>query len=129
MKSNRLNSDSYISDFLEDLGSKVEARSGRGSAAGFVGEDGLIAVAIFDRVVAVDIRGERHVAYFVEDGVEVGDGLEAQSAFAKLSRSDYLRLQQWFRFIFGAEVEVFAGLDFLTGANQCGPIVLANLLG
>ena len=91
-----------------------------------VGEDGLVAVAVFLGVVAVDVWGERHVAYFVEDGVEVGDWVEAQSAFAKLSGSDYLRLQQWFRVTFGSEVEVFAGLDFLAGSDQRRPIVLAK---
>ncbi len=118
MQCNRLNSDSYVSDFLENLRSKVEARSGCGGAAGLLGEDCLVAITVFCRVVAVDIRWEGHVAYFVEDGMKVCDGLKAQGAFAELSCGYYLRLQQGFRVVFGAEMQVFAGLDFLTGRTS-----------
>ena len=90
--------DAVLLEFREDFGGKVEAGSGGCGASDFVGEDGLVAVAILRAVVAVDVGGERHVAYFVEDGVEVWGWGEAQGAFAEVGSSQNFGFEQglWF---------------------------------
>ena len=93
VESDGFDMDVVLFQLFEDLGGEVEAGCGGGGAAGFLGEDCLVAVAIGFAVVAVDVRGERHVAYFVEDGVEIWRRREAEGAFAELGGGDNLRFQ------------------------------------
>jgi hypothetical protein len=93
-----------------------------------LGENGLVAVAVFRVVVAVDIRRERHVTYFVEDSVEVGSGRKAECALAELSGCEDFGFEQWLGFVGGVEEQVFAGLDFAAGTDQGGPFVFGKLL-
>ncbi len=113
---------------VEDLGGEVEAGRGRGGGAGLVGVDGLVAGAILSLVVAVDVRGERHVAYFVEDGLEVRDRGEAQGAFAEVAGGEDLGFEEEFAGGGVGEVEAVAGLDLAAGTDQRGPDVFAWVL-
>ena len=121
--------DAVLFELGEDFGGEVEAGGGGGGGAGLLGEDGLVAVAVFGAVVAVDVGGERHVAYFVEDGVEVGRGGEAEGAFAEVSGGEDFGFEEWCGFVGGVEEEAFAGLDFAAGADEGAPVVFGKLLG
>ena len=89
-----LDLDAVCAELGEDLGREVEAGGGGGGGAGFVGEDGLVAVAVFGGVVAVDVGRQRHVADAVEDSAEVVGGGEAQSAFAELAGGEDFGFEQ-----------------------------------
>ena len=83
MEGNCLNLNAFLLELSEEFGGEVEACCWGCGATWLFGEDGLAAVAVFGGVVAVDVGGERHVADFVEDSVEVGCGGEAEGAFAE----------------------------------------------
>ena len=89
---------------------------------------GLVAVTIFLAVVAVDVGRERHVAYFVEDGVKIGRRIEAKCALAKLGGGDNFSLKQRLRFVRRMEEEAFAGLNLAARANEGSPFVRGKLL-
>src|ERR1700733_8054476 len=93
----------------EDFWGEVEAGRGGCGAAGLLGEDGLVAVAVFGVVVAVDVGRERHVSDFVEDSVEVGGGGEAECAFAELSGGEDFGFEQWLGLAGSVEEQAFAG--------------------
>ena len=57
MECKRLNLYAFLLEFGEDFGGEVEAGGGGGGAAGLLGEDGLVAVAVFGGIVAVDVGG------------------------------------------------------------------------
>jgi len=92
-----------------------------------VGEDGLVAVAVFFAVFSVDVGGEGHVAYFVEDGEEVGSGGEAEGALAEVCGGCDFSFEDGN--IFVVKEEALAGLDFAAGADEGGPVVCGKLLG
>jgi len=119
--------DANLPELREDLGSEVQAGGGGGGRAGFVREDGLIAVAVLDAVVAMDVWRERHVADFVEDRVEVGRGHEAEGAFAELSGGENFGFEDDIFFV--VEEETVAGLNLAAGADESGPVVRGKLLG
>ena len=129
MEGDGLDMYSVLFELGEDFGRKVKARSGGGGGAWFVGEDGLVAVAVLWVVVAVDVGREGHVADFVEDSVEVRDGGKAQGAFAELSSGEDFGFEERFGFVGGVEEQAFAGLDFSAGADEGAPVVFAKLLG
>ena len=121
--------DAVCAELVEDLRGEVEAGGGGGGGAGLVREDSLVAVAVFGGVVAVDVGRQRHVADPVEDGEEVCDWGEAQGALAELSGGDDFGFEERGCVIGGGEVEMLAGLNFAAGADEGGPLVLAELLG
>ena len=105
--------------------SGVKCRPAVGAAAlpGSWRVDGLVAVAVFRFVVAVDVGRERHVADLFEDGLEVGHGGEAEGAFAELSGGEDFGFEERLGFVGGVEEEALAGLDFAAGADEGGPVV------
>ena len=129
MKGDGLDLDAVLLELCEDFGGEVEAGSGRRGASDFMGEDGLVAVAIFGIVVAMDVRGERHVPDFVEDSVEVWRGDEAQGAFAEVGGGENFGFQHGLAFVGGVEEEAFSGLDLAAGTDEGGPFVGGKLLG
>ena len=47
-----------MGDTIQDLRGEMQSRGWRGGGASFAREDGLIAVAIFRAVLALDVRGQ-----------------------------------------------------------------------
>src|SRR5580704_19711093 len=129
VEGNSLDLDIVLLQLSEDFGREVKAGSRGGGRAWFVREDGLVAVAVVGPVVAMNIGRQRHVAYFVEDSVEVLCRIETKSAFSELSSSDDLGFEEGFGFVGGVEEEVFARLDFAAGADEGAPIIVGKLLG
>jgi len=122
------NLDAVCFELAKDLRGEVQASRWSSGAANFIGEDGLIAVAILEAVVPVNVRGERHVAYFIEDGVEVECRSEAQSTLAELSGGQNFSFEYRFALARFVEEETLAGLDLAAGADECGPVVRSNVL-
>ena len=128
----------------------MEAGSGSGGRASFIGEDGLIAGAVFLRVGfgfgAVDVGREWEMADAVECGVEVGDRGEAEGAFAEVGggedggcegrqlcrpthRAKGMPDEWGTRFCWRfdvVEVEGFAGLDLFCWFYEGGPVVVVG---
>ena len=128
VEGNGFNLNPLCFELVENLRSEVKA-SGRGrGASDLMGEDSLIAVAVFEVVVPMDVRRERHVAYFVEDGMEVRGRRETQSAFAELCRCQDLSFEKGLGLINGMEEQALTGLDFAARANEGGPLVRGKLL-
>jgi hypothetical protein len=124
--------DVILLEFFEDFGGEVEAGCGGSGRSGFVGLrlsgiDGLVTVSILFGVVAVDVRGERHVAYFVEDGEEVGCGGEAEGALSEVGGGYNFGFED--EIIFMVEEEVLAGLDLAAGTYEGDPLVGGKLPG
>lgn len=116
--------DAALFEGFEYFGREVEASGGRGDGAGLLGVDGLVALAVFGAVFAMDVGRERDVADAVEGGVEVGDGLEADGALAMFAVGDDFCLETAV-----AEADDFSGENFAAGAHEGEPFPLGELLG
>ena len=116
--------DAAVGDGLEDFRREVQAGGGRGDRAGLAGVDGLVALAVFGSVFAVNVGRQGDVAGALERGVKVGNGLEADGALAVFTMGDDLSLQAAV-----AEADDFAGEDFAPGADEGEPLPLGELLG
>ena len=116
--------DAALPEGFQNLWREVEAGGGRGDGAGLLGVDGLVALAVFWAVFAMDVGRERHVADAVEGGVEVGDWLEADGTLAVFAVGDDFCLEAAV-----AKADDFSGEDFAAGADEGEPFPLGELLG
>ena len=129
MKGYRFDLDFILFELGEYFGGEVKAGGGGRGAAGLLGEDGLVAVAVLRAVVAADVGREGHMAYFVEDSVEVWAGSKAERAFAELACGEDFGFKHGLGFVGGVEEQAFAGLDFAAGADEGAPVICGKLLG
>src|ERR1700719_3817726 len=100
---------------VEDLRSEVEAGGGGSGGARLVGVDRLVAVAVLSLVLAMDVRRQRRVAYFVEDRLKIGDWGEAQDALPEVGGAEDLSLKEQLASGGIRKVEAVAGLDLAAG--------------
>ena len=106
----------------------MEACGGGGGGAWWLGEDGLVALAIFGIVGTTDVRGERHMAELLQLHEEIGGWRETEEALAELSVLNYFGLERC-GVVGGGECQLVADLDFLAGADEGFPFPFAGLLG
>jgi hypothetical protein len=66
----------------------------------------------------MDVGGEWHVADFIENGVEVWRGGEAEDAFTEVFCGQNFSFQKVLRLVGGVEEKVLARLDLAAGADQ-----------
>ena len=104
-------------ELCENFGREVKACCRSGGATGLSREDGLIAIAVFRAVVAVDVRREWHVADFVEDSVEVRRGGKAKGAFAELACGEDFGFEEWLGFAGRVKEQTLARFNFTAGTN------------
>jgi len=128
VEGNGFNLNPLCFELVEDFRCEMEPSSRGGSASNFMGEDGLIAVAVFEVVVPMNVRRERHVSYFVEDGVEVQGRRETQGAFPELCRCQDFSFEEGLGLIRGMKEKALTGLDLAAGADEGGPVAGGKLL-
>jgi hypothetical protein len=107
---------------VQYCGSEVEACGGRGDRALLLREDGLIALAIFNAIVATDVGRQGHVTDAVEDVEEVFGWSELKEALAELAALEDFSIEEDFAGG-GGKNEALADGYFFAGADQGAPAV------
>ncbi len=119
--------DAALTNSVENLWSEMETGSGRRYRSALLGINGLIALAIAERIRARDVGRERDVADAIEHGekvIVILEEVKANVALAEFSACEDLGLQFiGVQFILIAEEEAFADSDLAAGTNQALPVV------
>ena len=104
----------------------MQAGSRRGNRAAFAGKDGLVALPVFVRIGAVNVRRQRHVADALERRPEIFNRRKTQQiARQKLPRSSTSAVE----FDFpdgGGKDETFADCDLSARFDKGAPLVLSD---
>ena len=119
--------DAALTNSVENLWSEMETGGGRRYRSALLGINGLIALAIAERIRARDVGRERDVADAIEHGekvIVILEEVKANVALAEFSACEDLGLQFiGVQFILIAEKEAFADSDLAAGTNQALPVV------
>src|SRR5207248_6670471 len=103
-------------DALQDLGRKVQSRSGSRYRAALAGEHRLIALPVCLNVGARNIGRQRNVADFSQHSKKVIHRCEPQSSLPELAASDHLGLKRL------AEMNLFTDANFSSRPDQHLPL-------
>jgi hypothetical protein len=107
---------------FKNLSREVETRRGSGDGARLPSENGLVAGAIFDSVVAVDVGREGHVANAIQDLVKVCNWNEFEGAPAEFAAFYNLGLELDFACCVGEDEDFSVG-NFAARADEGVPAV------
>src|SRR5271167_929417 len=110
--------DAASANAAEDLGCEVQARGRCGNGAEWLGVNGLVLLAIFQRVWAIDIRRQRYVPNPLQYAEEILDRIKAEMALAERAAPDDLG-REIVRIMagFSAEINSFADPQFSSGMH------------
>ena len=116
--------DAAGADTVENLGSEVQSRGGRGDRADWLGIDGLVSLAIGGRVGAIDVGRKRDVPDAFDYGEEIRDRIEVEMALAKFAAGNDFGSE----FVgvlgsFASEVDALADAELSSGMNESFPNV------
>src|SRR5690348_75506 len=84
MKSDLGGFDSTLANAVKNLRSEVQASGRSCNRTAFLRVNGLIALPVFKTVLAIDVRGQRHVPKSFNSREEIFGGAEADSPLTKL---------------------------------------------